>query len=164
MIYCQKVGDPCGCNGFGSVLEFNVAEMSKDNWWTDKSRVSFWCQLRLARAEPNLSDTDSKFQSLHRMSVSFRAGWCLQISKCSEWRARVWIINHNGTINTLFSQVLHILKMSKADGRLPAAKIWCISKMEAVTDWKGKERGDKIRQGISLHRGEEGLLTLFMTL
>lgn len=165
MIYCQNVvEDLCGFNGFGSVLEFNAAEMSKDNWWTDKSRVSFWCQVRLARAELNRGNTDSKFQSLHKMSVSFCAGWCLQISNCSEWRARVWIINRNGTINTLFSQVLHILKMSKADGQLPAAKIWCRSKMDAIADWKGKEIGDKVRQGMSLHRGEEGILTLFMSL
>lgn len=126
---------------WGSALALSIGERSKDNHWTDNKRVSFWCQLQLSL--PDRSRTESGRQTPNagfftECQSCFVSGRCLQIADHSELRAGDWIINHNGTINTLFSQVLLILKMSKADGTLPAGTT--LAKSEERVEWKGKTR------------------------
>lgn len=106
----------------------SVAQRSEDKRSADNKRDSFSdCHFRTA-AKRNENDgfKDSRFSTVSVSQSRFSARRRLQIGRPPLWtqRARVWIINHDGTINTLFSQVLLSLKMSKADGELPVAKLW----------------------------------------
>lgn len=133
MLTCHS--HSCGCDGCEARPWHPAqAQGSKGNRWTDNGRVSSPvvssnCHFRTG-AEQNRKDGFQIPDSSQSVSLAFVSGRCLQIAGRSERRAKVWIINHNGTINTLFSQVRLILKMSKADGTLPAAENFGVERRE----------------------------------
>ena len=128
--------DPWGWNGFQAQLWHSASQRGQRRTAEPTTGGSHSGSVASGpAAERNRSDGLRIPDSSQSVSPASCAGRCLQI-------AARWIINHNGTINTLFSHVLLTLKMSEADGTLPAAKLWCRAKKEARVEFK-KRGGEK---------------------